>query len=77
MCELKYYNGDFEVDRKYYKTLIDREGLLTESMPKKKVIYSKVCSTMAKKPGKYNIIGHYQNGKRFAFSPGSPVNSHF
>ncbi len=34
MCELKFYSGEYDVDNKYYKTLMDRESLLQKEVPK-------------------------------------------
>lgn len=56
MCELKYYSGDYEVNKTYYKTLIEREGLLAKAMPPKKVIHDTLVTTFGLKYNEYSGI---------------------
>ena len=35
MCEIKYYGGDFAVDRAYYKTLLRRQEMLASELSPK------------------------------------------
>ncbi|MBQ9002476.1 MAG: hypothetical protein IJ087_11550, partial [Eggerthellaceae bacterium] len=35
MCEIKYYGGDFAVDKAYYKTLLRRQEMLASELPPK------------------------------------------
>ena len=43
MCELKFYSGEYDVDNKYYKTLMDRESLLQKEVSPKTVEHDILC----------------------------------
>ena len=45
MCELKFYSGEYEVDKPYYKTLLTRESLLQKMVSPKVVIRSTLVTT--------------------------------
>jgi len=45
MCEMKFYNEEFSVDKSYYRTLIHRENMLGKVLPKRMVIYSTLVTT--------------------------------
>ncbi len=45
MCTLKFYGGEFVVDRDYYITLMNRETALKKEMPKKTTVRSTLITT--------------------------------
>lgn len=56
MCEIKYYSGDFKVNKDYYKKLLGRQTLLSESVPKKMVIHNTLITTFGLVKNEYNSI---------------------
>ncbi len=54
MCELKFYRGEFEVDKKYYKTLLQRQEILSEMISSKKVVHSTLITTFGLKQNEYS-----------------------
>jgi AAA+ ATPase superfamily predicted ATPase len=56
MCELKFYSGEFEVDKDYYKTLLNRETLLAKELSPKVVIRNTLITTFALKKNEYSGV---------------------
>ena len=56
MCELKFYSGEYDVDNKYYKTLMDRESLLQKEVSPKTVIRSTLIPTFGLKKNEYSNV---------------------
>jgi AAA+ ATPase superfamily predicted ATPase len=53
MCEIKYYGGDFAVDKDYYKVLLGRQQLLMKSVSAKMTIHSTLITTFGLKHNEY------------------------
>lgn len=45
MCEMKFYNEEFSVNKSYHSTLTHRQNLLSQSLPRKKTIHSTLITT--------------------------------
>ena len=45
MCEMKFYGGNFTVDKEYYKTLLNRQELLLERISRKQSIRNVLVTT--------------------------------
>ena len=56
MCELKFYSGEYEVDKLYYKTLLTRESLLQKMVSTKVVIRSTLITTFELKKNEYSSV---------------------
>ena len=56
MCELKFYSGEYDVDNKYYKTLMDRESLLQKEVSPKTVFRSTLITTFGLKKNEYSNV---------------------
>lgn len=56
MCELKFYSGDFEVDKEYYVTLMNRENLLLKNASPKASIRNTLITTFGLKRNEYSSI---------------------
>ncbi len=56
MCELKFYSGDFEVDKDYYRTLLNRENLLLKNVSKKTSIRNTLITTFGLKKNEYSSV---------------------
>lgn len=56
MCELKFYSGEFIVDRDYYKTLMNREMMLKKEIAKKSVVRSTLITTFGLQKNEYSDI---------------------
>lgn len=56
MCELKFYSGEYEVDKPYYKTLLTRESLLQKMVSPKVVIRSTLITTFELKKNEYSSV---------------------
>ena len=56
MCELKFYSGEYDVDNKYYNTLMDRESLLQKEVSPKTVIRSTLITTLGLKKNEYSSV---------------------
>ena len=56
MCELKFYSGEYDVDNKYYKTLMTRESLLQKEVSPKTVIRSTLVTTFGLKKNEYSSV---------------------
>ncbi|WP_318664369.1 hypothetical protein [Treponema sp.] len=56
MCELKFYSEEYDVDNKYYKTLMNRESLLQKEVSPKTVIRSTLITTFGLKKNEYSNV---------------------
>lgn len=56
MCEMKFYNKDFVVDKDYYRIITNRRGLLEEAVPKEVVVHSTLVTTYGLKYNEYSGI---------------------
>lgn len=45
MCEMKFYNEEFVVDKAYHKVLVHRENLLQKVLPKRMVVHPTLVTT--------------------------------
>ena len=59
MCEMKFYNKEFSVDKKYHAILTNRQGLLEEYIPKGSVVHSTLITTYGLKYNEYS--GDFDN----------------
>lgn len=59
MCEMKFYNKEFAVDKKYHAILTNRQGLLEECIPKGFVVHSTLITTYGLKYNEYS--GDFDN----------------
>lgn len=53
MCEMKFYNDDFAVDKNYHMTLVRRRNMLQETLPKKSSVHSTLITTYGLKSNEY------------------------
>lgn len=53
MCEIKFYSGEFAVDRKYDIVLRNRQSLLEEKLPKRSSIHKTLITTYGLKDNEY------------------------
>ena len=56
MCELKFYSGDFEVTKDYYRTLLNRETMLQNEVSPKVAIRNTLITTFGLKKNEYSGI---------------------
>lgn len=56
MCELKFYGGDFEVTKDYYRTLLNRETMLQNEVSPKVAIRNTLITTFGLKKNEYSGI---------------------
>lgn len=56
MCELKFYSGEFIVDRDYYRTLMNRETMLKKEIAKKSTVRSTLITTFGLQKNEYSDI---------------------
>ena len=59
MCELKFFNKDFIVDKDYHKVLVNRQGLLEEAIPRGMIVHSTLVTTYGLKYNEYS--GDFDN----------------
>ena len=45
MCEIKFYSGDFSVDKEYYKKILLRQELLAAQVSPKVSVHSTLITT--------------------------------
>ena len=45
LCEMKFYNEKFTVNKAYYSKVVHRQNLLAERIPKKSVIHNVLVTT--------------------------------
>ena len=56
MCELKYYGGDFTVDKDYYKILLRRTEILAKEVSPKTVVRSTLITTFGLTKNAYSSV---------------------
>ncbi len=56
MCEIKYYSGETEVNKDYYKTLLNRETLLQKQVSPKVAIRNTLITTFGLKHNEYSGV---------------------
>lgn len=56
MCEMKFYNEEFVVDKSYHLKLIHRANLLEKELPKRMVVHSTLVTTEGLKYNEYSSI---------------------
>ena len=56
MCELKFYSGEFEVDRDYYRILLERENILSKELSPKVSVRSTLITTFGLRKNEYGSI---------------------
>ena len=54
MCEMKFCNGDFSVDKDYHRTLMNRRQLLQDLVSKRTAIHSTLITTYGMKYNAYS-----------------------
>ncbi|MCI5501962.1 MAG: ATP-binding protein [Lachnospiraceae bacterium] len=54
MCEIKYYSGEFTVNKEYYKTILKRQALLAENVSPKAAIHSTLITTFGLTHNEYS-----------------------
>lgn len=54
MCEIKYYSGEFTVNKDYYKTILKRQALLAENVSPKEAIHSTLITTFGLTHNEYS-----------------------
>lgn len=45
MCEMKFYNEEFVVDKSYHKVLVHRQNVLQELLPKRMIVHAVLVTT--------------------------------
>ncbi len=56
MCELKFYNTNFTVNKSYYEKLKEREVILSEHIPKRMAIHNTLITTFGLKYNNYSSV---------------------
>ena len=56
MCEIKFYGGDFKMNREYYLKILKRQLLLLERIPKKMSVQSTLITTFGLSSGEYSGV---------------------
>ena len=56
MCECKFYSNEFVVNKGYYHTLINRQGLLEKELSADKVIHNTLITTYGLKYNEYSTF---------------------
>lgn len=54
MCEIKYYGGEYKVNKDYYLKLLKRQSILAENVPKKYAIHSTLITTFGLTQNEYS-----------------------
>ena len=54
MCEIKYYSGEFTVNKDYYKTILKRQALLAENVSPKAANHSTLITTFGLTHNEYS-----------------------
>lgn len=54
MCEMKFYNEEFSVDKAYHMTLAHRNNLLAGTLPRRSTIHSTLITTYGLKYNEYS-----------------------
>ncbi len=56
MCEIKYYNGEFKVNKDYYLKLLNRQEILAENVSTRIAIHSTLITTFGLTPNEYSGV---------------------
>ena len=56
MCEMKYYGGDFAVDKDYYKTLLRRSEILAQEVSPRISVHSTLITTFGLVKNEYSGV---------------------
>ncbi|MDO4961498.1 MAG: ATP-binding protein [Eubacteriales bacterium] len=56
MCEIKYYGNEFTVSKEYYRTLLNRQEILSHAIPRKSIIHNTLITTYGLKENEYSSI---------------------
>ena len=59
MCEIKFYNKEFASDKEYHMVLVNRQGLLANSLQRGDIIHSTLITTYGLKYNEYS--GDFDN----------------
>lgn len=54
MCEIKYYNGEFKVNKDYYLKLLNRQAILAENVSTRIAIHSTLITTFGLTTNEYS-----------------------
>lgn len=54
--EIKFYSGDFVVNKSYYNTLLHRQEVLAKEVSRKKVVHNTLITTNGIKRNEYSSI---------------------
>ncbi|MBQ7568717.1 ATP-binding protein [bacterium] len=54
MCEIKFYSGDFIVNKDYYRTLLSRQEMLSQHVSRKISVHSTLITTFGLKRNEYS-----------------------
>ena len=54
MCEIKYYSGEFKVNKDYYLKLLKRQAILMENISPKVAIHSTLITTFGLTQNEYS-----------------------
>ena len=56
MCEIKFYNDDFKVDKSYYRTILHRQEVLSDYIKKSTAIHSTLITSFGITKNEYSDI---------------------
>ncbi|MGM9530193.1 MAG: ATP-binding protein [Phascolarctobacterium sp.] len=56
MCEIKYYSGEFKVNKEYYLHLLQRQAILQEQLSAKEIVHSTLITTFGLSENQYSGI---------------------
>ena len=56
MCEIKYYSGEFCVNKEYYQVLLRRQGILAENVSPKVTIHNTLITTFGLYRNEYSDV---------------------
>lgn len=59
LCEMKFYNDTFHVDKNYWQTMMRRQNLLSSQLPRRMAVNNVLISTFGLADGEYS--GVFQN----------------
>ena len=54
MCEMKFYNEEFTVNKQYHTVLVHRQNVLSGMMPRRKAIHSTLITTFGLTHNEYS-----------------------
>ena len=54
MCEMKFYNDEFVVDKAYHKTLVHRQNMLERELPRNMVVHPTLVTTVGLRYNEYS-----------------------